>query len=145
MEEEIGPLEYVKGSHLWGDGRCGSANQFFQPNGGFKLVRSAAEKEGLSWEDIDIVSMAGLAAGGISIHDGRTWHGSGKNTSGTRPRRGLGLHYVPANVKFTKEARNSKLWKAYVSEDDDDFETRELPEEDFPVVWDANWESIPEV
>lgn len=36
-----------------------------------------------------IVSMAGLPAGSLSIHNGMTWHGSGKNKSKDRPRRGL--------------------------------------------------------
>ena len=134
MDAEIGPLEYVKGSHLWGDGRVGSANQFFQSNGGMKLVRSAAEKEGIPMDDIEVVSMAGLKAGGISIHDGRTWHGSGKNNSQRRPRRGLGLHFVPAQVRFTAEAANSKIWKAYVH-GVEDADAAELPCEDFPITW----------
>ena len=134
MTEVLGPLEYVKGSHRWGDGRVGSANQFFQSNGGMKLVQSAAEREGLSLTDIEVVSMAGLKAGGISIHDGRTWHGSGKNHSQNQPRRGLGLHFVPAQARFTAEAARSKLWKSYV-QDAEDAEGQELPIEDFPITW----------
>jgi len=133
MDSELGPLEYVRGSHQWGDGRVGSANQFFQNNGGMKLVRSAAEKEGISWNDIEIVSMTGLEAGGISIHDGRTWHGSGRNNSTKRPRRGLGLHFVPAHVRFTPEAANSKLSNRYVRDVEHTF--TELPLEDFPITW----------
>ena len=98
MDQVLGPLEYVKNSHRWGDGRVGSSNQFFQPNGGLKLMLSAAEKQGISEDDVEIISMAGLQAGGISIHDGRTWHGSGKNVCKDRPRRGLGLHFVPAKL-----------------------------------------------
>ena len=134
MEEVLGPLEYVKGSHLWGDGRVGSASQFFQSNGGMKLVQSAAEREGISMDDIEVVSMAGLKAGGISIHDGRTWHGSGKNNSQSQPRRGLGIHFVPAQVRFTAEAAKSKLWKSYV-QDVVDAAAAELPCEDFPITW----------
>ena len=29
MVPELGPLEYVSGSHLWGDGRSGTASHFF--------------------------------------------------------------------------------------------------------------------
>lgn len=134
MDHELGPLEYVKGSHKWSNGRVGSASQFFQPNGGLKLVRSAAEKMGIPFDQLDIVSMAGLEAGGISIHDGRTWHGSGRNSSRERPRRGLGLHFVPAEVSFTSNASNSKLWRSYV-QDVVDAATAEVPEEDFPIVW----------
>jgi hypothetical protein len=131
MDEELGPLEYVKGSHLWGDGRVGSANQFFQANVK-SLLKSAAEREGLLLEALDIVSMAGLQAGGLSIHHGRIWHGSGKNNSTSRPRRGLGMHFVPANVKFTSDASRSSLWKPYVKNVDDP-STVELSEEDFPI------------
>ena len=134
MDEELGPLEYVRGSHLWGDGRVGSANQFFQSGGGHALLRSAAERAGVSFEQLDIVSMAGLGAGGISIHDGRTWHGSAKNESKSRPRRGLGLHFVPAHVRFTQEAEKSRIWRHYV-EKVDNVSRLELSEEDFPLVW----------
>lgn len=132
MDEEIGPLEYVQGSHQWGDGRCGSANQFFQAGGGKTLLNSAAARAGVI--DFKIVSMAGLKAGGISIHDGRTWHGSGKNMSKTKPRRGLGLHFVPSEVTFTKEARKSRLWRSYVENVlEPDF--MPIPDTDFPITW----------
>jgi ectoine hydroxylase-related dioxygenase (phytanoyl-CoA dioxygenase family) len=134
MDEEIGPLQYVRGSHKWGDGRVGSANQFFQSDGGDALLKSAAELAGISFEELEKVSMAGLARGGISIHDGKTWHGSAKNESKTRPRRGLGLHFVPAQVRFTQEANKSRLWRRYV-DNVDDLLHKELPEEDFPFVW----------
>ena len=167
MTEEIGPLEYVRGSHEWGDGRAGSANQFFQANGGMKLLRSAAiragallnEQEGEQVGDdsdaatargenshavshevavrqsLDIVSMACLKAGSISIHDGRTWHGSGRNQSNTKPRRGLGLHFVPAEVRFTPEAAKSRLWRPYVENVQCDVEKLELCNDDFPITW----------
>lgn len=131
MDEEVGPLEYVKGSHHWGDGRYGSANQFFELRGK-TLLLSAAEREGVG--HLEIVSMAGLQAGGISIHNGRTWHGSSKNESRKKPRRGLGLHFVPAEVRFTEDARKSRLWRPYV-EHVDDATTVDLPDEDFPVTW----------
>lgn len=132
MDAELGPLEYVKGSHRWGDGRVGSANQFFQS--GNALLRSAAQREGLNYDsDLDICSMAGLQAGGISIHNGRTWHGSKKNGSKNRPRRGLGLHFVPANVRFTEDALKSRLWKPYVVDAENVADVM-LPHEDFPVT-----------
>ncbi|KAL9189078.1 hypothetical protein ACHAXT_011568 [Thalassiosira profunda] len=137
MDEEIGPLEYVRGSHQWGDGRVGSSSSFFQSENR-KLLYSAAKLEGIDGpESVEIVSMAGLRAGGISIHHGKCWHGSGKNRSANRPRRGVGLHFVPAEVRFTKNARKSKLWRSYIPEDvgDEELIHAELPEEDFPLVW----------
>jgi len=81
MDEEKGPLTYVKGSHTWGNGRWGSAQYFFMDDGGESLLHSAAERAGIHIDDLEYVSMAGLMAGGLSIHDGRTWHGSGSNIS----------------------------------------------------------------
>jgi ectoine hydroxylase-related dioxygenase (phytanoyl-CoA dioxygenase family) len=142
MDAELGPLEYVRGSHKWEqlDGRDGSANQaFYESDGGLSLLQSAAAKEGIHGvtdsSDLDIVSMAGLGAGGLSIHDGLTWHGSGRNQSRKRPRRGLGLHFVPASVRFTDQAIYSSLWKPYVVDHADDPASVELPAEDFPISW----------
>ena len=113
-----------------------AANVFFEAkDGGNALLHSAAERESIPIESIEIESMAGLRAGSISIHDGCTWHGSKKNRSKCRPRRGLGLHFVPRPVQFTQDASKSRLWKSYV-EGVDDVSHVELPEEDFPVVWD---------
>mmetsp|Transcript_17632 Transcript_17632/g.26725 ORF Transcript_17632/g.26725 Transcript_17632/m.26725 type:complete len:86 (-) Transcript_17632:510-767(-) len=78
--------------------------------------------------------MEGLQAGGMSIHWGKTWHGSGKNESRSRPRRGLGLHFAPATVKFTPEACKSSLWRSHV-EGFDDLSTVILSEDDFPITW----------
>lgn len=141
MEEDLGPLEYVKGSHKWGDNRVGSASAFFQTENK-KLLYSAAKLQGIEDPEtsLEIVSMAGLKAGGISIHHGKCWHGSGKNRSReNKPRRGVGLHFVPAEVKWTKEARKSSLWRRYIPDDDDiseeDLANIELSEKDFPLVW----------
>ena len=131
MTEELGPLEYVKGSHRWGKGRIGSSNNFFQSKGGKDLLYSAASREGILPEDLEIVSMRGIEAGGISIHNGLTWHGSGKNSSKDRPRRGLGIHFVPGNVRFTSEACRSKLWRNYFESSVGNI----LSDDDFPLAW----------
>jgi ectoine hydroxylase-related dioxygenase (phytanoyl-CoA dioxygenase family) len=148
MDDELGPLQYVRGSHLWEQGRVGTASQFFQSNGGIALLKSAAAKElqtnpvssvGEEREEwYDIVSMAGLPAGGLSIHNGLTWHGSGKNMSPCRPRRGLGLHFVPAKVRFTAEAMHSSLWRSYVQDAlsrNENLANVEVPLADFPITW----------
>lgn len=132
MDEEIGPLSYAKGSHLWGDARTGAATFFFENDGGHSLLRSAAERENLT--EVEIVSLAGLEAGGISIHDGRTWHGSSSNNSKSRPRRGLGLHFVPDNIRFTELASKSRLWKRYVEGIVDPSQVS-IDNEDFPLTW----------
>ena len=68
----------------------------------------------------------------MSCKDKSLFYGSGKNRSMSRPRRGLGLHFVPANVRFTHAAAKSSLWKSYVNPEKDPSEM-ELPEEDFPL------------
>ena len=135
MDAELGPLEYVRGSHAWGEQRIGSSQQFFQTEGGRFLLESAAQAHGVAAEELDdlIVSMAGLPAGSISIHNGRTWHGSRKNQSSNRPRRGLGLHFVPGHVKFTPDASKSRLWRQYVENNTDN--DMSVPDEDFPLTW----------
>ncbi|VEU33787.1 unnamed protein product [Pseudo-nitzschia multistriata] len=132
MDGALGPLEYVKGSHLWGDGRVGSAKQFFQADTR-SLLRSAAEREGIPEADLEFVSMEGLERGGLSVHHGRIWHGSAGNSSTSLPRRGLGLHFVPSTVRFTADTAKSKLWKSYVEDLEGDPSEVELPEEDFPL------------
>lgn len=139
MTEDIGPLTYVCSSHKWGDGRIGSTQHFFQEKGGKSLVHSAAERAGCSPEDLEYFSLAGLEAGGLSIHDGKTWHGSGGNVSEPhQARRGIGLHFVPVGVRWTVHARKSKLWNEYVEEaieNGEDVTKLELDEEVFPVTW----------
>mmetsp|Transcript_23446 Transcript_23446/g.34868 ORF Transcript_23446/g.34868 Transcript_23446/m.34868 type:complete len:414 (+) Transcript_23446:84-1325(+) len=140
--EDLGPLTYVKSSHLWNDGRVGSSQNFFQSNGGMSLLYSAAERSGRisNRNEIEYVSMVGLAAGGLSIHNGRTWHGSNGNRTDA-PRRGIGLHYVPVDVRWTVDAVKSTLWKRYVEDvvvDGGDVESIEVDECDFPVVYSNN-------
>ncbi|KAL7547435.1 hypothetical protein ACHAWF_010729 [Thalassiosira exigua] len=140
MDENLGPLEYARRSHRWGQGRVGSASSFFQLDNR-QLLYSAARLEGIEdpESNLEIVSMGGLKAGGISIHHGRTWHGSGQNRTSDRPRRGLGLHFVPANAIFTEDSRKSKLWRDYIL--DVAYENlmhSELPDEHFPLVWNGS-------
>ena len=56
------------------------------------------------------------------------------------PRRGIGLHFVPVNVRWTKDALKSSLWRKYVeefieSDDDVSLDDIELDDDIFPVTW----------
>jgi len=107
MTEDMGPLTYICSSHKWGregnssvghtNGR--STQHFFEEEqeGKSSRVQTAAERAGRLPAELEYVSLAGLEAGGCSIHDGRTWHGSGGNVAADphRPRRGIGIHFVP--------------------------------------------------
>ena len=127
MDEELGPLEYAKGSHLWGEGRIGSANQFFDKDR-YRLMHSAAAAEGIAPGQIEMF-MVRVRRGGAGVHNGRTWHGSGPNRSTRLPRRGLGVHFVPSNAVF-KEGELGKMWRMHRQEG-----TNVMPSSEFPTTW----------
>lgn len=133
MDEELGPLHYVSGSHLWGDEQWGAMDGFFDESME-SLARASKDRK------FEIISMDGMVKGGFSIHDGRTWHGSPRNKSKSRPRRGFGIHYVPAEVRFAPDAAMSQLWRPFVKdviEGGGDIGSMEVPREHFPVVWEG--------
>lgn len=132
MDAELGPLEYVAGSHLWGDGRRGSAKHFFDSDRR-ALLDDAARREGLDPAQL-AVQPALVGRGGAGIHNGRTWHGSGPNDSAIRPRRGVGLHFVPAECDaFKTDVAVGPLWRKFVSADG----SLRLPDAHFPITWSA--------
>lgn len=45
------------------------------------LLYSAAERANVHKQDLEFIRMAELKAGGLSMHDGRTWYGSSGNQS----------------------------------------------------------------
>ena len=133
MHKEIGPLEYVKGSHTWGDARTGSAQLFFDSADSRNLVNAAAKNEGFTDPEAELeVVMVNASAGGGSIHNGRTWHGSGANTSAIKPRRGLGIHFIPAEAEFRVSSERSlgAMWQPHKQEG-----TNSLPDNIFPPTW----------
>ena len=122
MDEEVGPLQYVKGSHLWKDERCGGTSEFFlaerdhrwmmldayQRQKKESAATEAGEKEPEQEKKLHeaedgetgphIVTIR-VNAGGCGIHNGRLWHGSDRNAS-VRARRGLGIHFCAADARF---------------------------------------------
>jgi hypothetical protein len=57
------------------------------------------------------------------------------------PRRGIGLHFVPVNVKWRTDAMKSSLWRKYVEgviESGGEVNEIELNHETFPVTWTPN-------
>lgn len=132
MEDDLGPLEYVRGSHRWGEGRVGSANQFFDAADRFALLHDAARREGLNDPATQLhIERLAVRAGGVGIHNGRLWHGSGPNSSATKPRRGLGIHFVPADARLRDPDAGTTLAHRFRAADGSDT----LPHESFPVTW----------
>ena len=131
MDEELGPLEYVIGSHRWENSKTGSASVFFDKD--HKALMLAAWKQEQEQEvdsrigGVEIASAVGLRTGCVAVHNGKCWHGSDANRSGSggkgkgkgksepRSRRGLGIHFVPADVSWDVEkAERSSLWREKV-------------------------------
>jgi Phytanoyl-CoA dioxygenase (PhyH) len=155
MDAELGPLHYVAGSHLWDNNSNTKNNNNTNDDGDGDEVQQQQEEWGAmrtgffdesspellraaQGRPLSIVSLQDLPKGGLAIHDGRTWHGSPRNHSRTRPRRGYGIHYVPANVRFRPEAIVSQLWRPYVQDAVDrgeDVAAVDVPTEHFPIVW----------
>ena len=140
MDPDLGPLEYAVGSHRWGDGRVGSAAQFFDAKDRHALLHDAARRAGISDPVTEVrIERLEVRAGGAGVHDGRLWHGSGPNRSDA-PRRGLGIHFVPADAVFrdvdaagsggdaTHGPTLAHRWR-------DPGGGSALPDESFPVAW----------
>lgn len=83
VQEESGPMRFVRGSHRWG---LLPSNDFFaQDIAGQK--RTIPIPEGEEWHEAAAI----LPPGGVSFHDDYTLHASGPNISG-KPRRSLAVH-----------------------------------------------------
>ena len=81
VSEESGPMKFVPGSHQWEN--PGGGDFFSQ-----EIDQSSfTVPEGETWREISAV----MKAGGMSLHDKRTIHGSGKNRS-TDSRCSLAIH-----------------------------------------------------
>ena len=132
MTPELGTLEYVRGSHAWGDERRGSAQQFFDTRDNRALLDDAARKEGIADPQAELeVRRVEVSAGGGSVHNGRLWHGSGPNASKDLPRRGLGIHFVPAEARFRDDTDYlGKLFAPHKVEG-----SLDLPDAAFPCHW----------
>jgi len=97
-------------------------------------AHSQETSQDASTPPLSISSASGLPAGCIAVHNGLTWHGSGRNQSGSRSRRGLGIHFVPANARWNvKEAKKSKVWADYVEGMEGDF--CEVDDDQMPVTF----------
>jgi phytanoyl-CoA hydroxylase len=140
--DSMGPLEYCVGSHLWGDCRRGSANQFFDAD--YKVLCRDAWLQHLQQhndsggelgqKDLAFHAVA-VAAGGISIHNGRTWHGSGPNKAlSSVYRKGLGVHFIRSDAVFQSTEPLGKMWAPYKKggAGSSDFS---LPDDVFPITW----------
>ena len=97
------------------------------------LVDFHTGREGIAAPEASlVVERLDVPAGGAGIHNGRLWHGSGRNRSRTQPRRGLGIHFVPADARF-RDAENGYETLAHRFRDPSGGNA--LPDHAFPVTW----------
>lgn len=120
---EGGTVEYVLGSHRWGQGPKNVG--FHAPEDLFEDVRKAAELAGT--ERPKRVPMEVDAGDGV-FHHGWVWHGSDTNRS-DQPRRSLVAHCMPARSQFHPTNVGS-IYSRYKRFDD-----TKMDESFFPILW----------
>ncbi len=123
--EEMGALQYARGSHKWTaidmPPSVQAENIHYQAN-----LRAAAKAHRI--DQLDIITVQG-GAGTCAFHDGLMWHGSARNLSDDRPRRALAAHFVTPEARFTAVPTSPHF--AYYKQPD----SEELNEASFPIVW----------
>ena len=84
---------------------------------------------------ITVTNFPPLAVG-AGVHDGRLWHGSDRNCS-PGPRRGLGIHFAPAEATFKSADGNTLAHKISREASTCDNETNilELNQNLFPITF----------
>jgi 2-oxoglutarate-dependent dioxygenase len=124
-EADAGPLEFVRGSHLWPKSPP-ERTEFHAPDDWLAGPRAAA-----GGEEVATVPVV-VKAGGGSFHHGRTWHGSAPNTNAAVARMALVSHMIPVETRF-HEANVDVTYSRYRRRGD-----LSLDESFFPVMWDES-------
>jgi phytanoyl-CoA hydroxylase len=75
-------------------------------------------------KDLIRIEVVVAGAGGGSIHNGRTFHGSGPNVTENQFRRGIGIHYVRGDAKF--KTKKVTVLKRKTVRDESDGTEREV-------------------
>jgi phytanoyl-CoA hydroxylase len=119
--EELGPLQYAKGSHQWPV----SEDPPIEHDEYQYAMRLAAKAAGVNPEVVAVQGSAGTCA----FHDGLTWHGSAENVSNNRPRCAMSVHFIAAEARFCA-VPTSPLYADYKRSDSDT-----LDEKNFPIIW----------
>ena len=117
-----GTIAYARGSHKWG--LAPPIKQFHAPDDYTAELRAAAAAAGQALELVPIV----VKAGGCAFHHGRTWHGSGPNTTANE-RRALVAHCMAAEARFDPRA------VGYIYGRYRRWGTTEMDEAHFPILW----------
>lgn len=95
VREDCGPMQFVAGSHLWGE----------LEGGDFHSQVNDLDGLCLPVEDPRVVS-AILDPGGVSLHHRLTLHASGRNES-SEPRRSFAIHLRTENSRLREDREGS--------------------------------------
>jgi ectoine hydroxylase-related dioxygenase (phytanoyl-CoA dioxygenase family) len=132
--KENGAMEYVRGSHLWGD--------TFAPNVFFAQTPFAASPfprlpdiEG-NRDAYDIVTFD-VEPGDVIVHHVRTIHGAGGNLSDTM-RRAVSLRYCGDQIRYHDQQGNI----AQIGLSDALSNGDSLMGHDYPIVWPRAWPGL---
>jgi ectoine hydroxylase-related dioxygenase (phytanoyl-CoA dioxygenase family) len=138
VDETVGTIEYISGSHLWNNPKASTPNitEGFHGSSedyrGTSAALAAQASTGMSLSDLenkgDVVKIT-LPAGGISFHHQNTWHGSGPNLHDTNWRRVIVSHLIRGDVRFDTKKDTTYIYGRYRMEHD------ELHEKFFPTVY----------
>jgi phytanoyl-CoA hydroxylase len=121
---DAGTLEYAPGSHKW---PLTALPEDFHGKSDYRSnMAAAAEHTGL---DAPAPMFIEVPAGSCVFHCGEVWHGSAANTTKDRMRRAIGVHMLPANVRFS-ERPGGYIYRRYQRTGDPT-----LDESFFPILW----------
>ena len=120
-----GTIEYVPGSHHWPIAEL--PRDFMAPEGGYRArMLAAAEAAGIAAPTPVEIE---VPAGSMVFHAGQIWHGSGTNASPDIIRRAVGVHMLPAEVRFNATG-GGYIYGRYRRRGE-----TALDETPFPILW----------
>jgi hypothetical protein len=128
VDESSGALEYVRGSHLWGEEYAPNlliSSSIIPESRAPRLPDIEADKEAY-----DIVSIP-AEAGDIVIHDVRAVHGSAGNKTSNKMRRAISLRYCGDDIRYCEKPGAIK--QPFIGMPPQDGEP--LQTVDYPRVW----------
>lgn len=120
---EAGTVEYVRGSHKWGQferPKC-----FLAADHDYRKPLYAAAAQAAVEPEIVPVK---IPAGGLAVHHNWLWHGSGPNRA-ERPRRSLVAHCISSETRF------HPTYVGYIYSRYKRVGETEMDESFFPILW----------
>ena len=138
MSDEVGTIEYLKGSHQWplappkAGGDFEAVDDYFYGSDDHrKAVYEAAAEFGKEINE-DMFVKINAPAGSVVFHHSHVWHGSGPNVSKTEERKVLVAQVWDMNTKFSNQEPTDPLSRPFWLRKPDN---NEMSEEQWPIIW----------